>query len=310
MDVRLDAAASVLRLCFADIGEFAEFYSGGLLRGAVFVPFEKLPEEAPGDCFDLELTLPVRRAEHSAGTQGADVVLAGQLRSLETQAPRGFQLEVPPLTAELRSAIELYLTQVLRGEEPDVAFPAGAVQAHSATDDLFECGSGEGQGGQESSDGSARAGDRALAFQEEATGRAGDGRSIQMQLRDMTHAERIRLALSGGKAARAALIRNPQPVYHPFVIQNPRITRSELAAIAKNPNVAPEALRMIAANAQHMSDPAVRLNVVKNPKTDLQIAQKFLPRLPQAQLRQLARSEDLRAVIKAAAVRLLTRSQR
>jgi len=123
----------------------------------------------------------------------------------------------------------------------------------------------------------------------------------------MSHQERIRLAMSGGKAARAALIRNPQPVYHPYVVQNPRITRAELAAIAENPNVAPEALRWIAANAQHMSDPTIRLNIVKNPKTDGQVAQKYMQRLPQAQLRQLARSEDLRGPLKSMAVRLLNR---
>ena len=81
-----------------------------------------------------------------------------------------------------------------------------------------------------------------------------------------------------------------------------------LAAIAKNPNVAPDALRMIASSAQHMADPAVRLAIVKNPKTDAQIAQKFLPRLSQAQLRQLARGDDVRANIRSAALRLVNRS--
>jgi hypothetical protein len=261
---------------FADVNELVEVYTRQLVSGALFVPLEKLADEAPGAFCTVELQLPI----------GAETFRAeGTIESVSMQAPRGVRLRLLPLDDVLRGAIEVYITQALRGETPSVRLPPPPA---AAIEDA----------------------DTALAFQEEATGLAAEGRSIQAQLREMTHNERIRLALSGGKAARAALIRNPQPVYHPYVVQNPRITNAELAAIAKNPNVAPEALRMIAGNAQHMSDPSVRFAIVKNPKTDAQLAQKLLPRLTQAQLRQLARSEDVRANLRSAALRLTNRSGR
>ena len=254
----------------ADVAELVDVYTRQLANGTLFLPLEKLEgDPAPGAACAVELELPLG---------GESFRVEGILESVAAQAPRGIRLRLVPLGGELRAAIESYITQALRGETPSARMPA----------------SGEA--------------DAALAFQEEATGLAAEGRSIQTQLREMSHADRIRLALSGGKAARAALIRNPQPVYHPYVVQNPRITASELAAIAKNPNVAPDALRMIAGNAQHMSDPAVRFAIVKNPRTDAQIAQKFLPRLSQAQLRQLARADDVRANIRSAALRLVSRA--
>jgi hypothetical protein len=267
------SAAGAYTARLADVAELVDVYTRQLVPGALFLPLEKLDGAEPGAPCAVEIQLPI----------GSDSFrVEGVLESVASQPPRGLHVRLAPLAPELRTALETYITQALRGETPRVELPA-------ASDD-------------------ADAGDAALAFQEEATGLAAEGRSMQAQLREMSHADRIRLALSGGKAARAALIRNPQPVYHPYVVQNPRITASELAAIAKNPNVAPEALRMIAASAQHMADPAVRLAIVKNPKTDAQIAQKFLPRLSQAQLRQLARSDDVRANIRSAALRLVSRA--
>jgi hypothetical protein len=266
MQVQRDEAGTyTVRL--QDVAELVDVYTRQLLAAALFLPLDKLEDEAAGAPCAAEIQLPV----------GSDAFrVEGTIERVASQPPRGVHVRLDALAPELRTALEAYITQALRGETPSVRLPAAE-------------------------------GDAALAFQEEATGLAAEGRSIQAQLREMSHADRIRLALSGGKAARAALIRNPQPVYHPFVVQNPRITPAELAAIAKNPNVAPEALRMIAASAQHMSDPAVRLAIVKNPKTDAQIAQKFLPRLSQAQLRQLARGDDVRANIRSAALRLVSR---
>ncbi len=263
-----EAGAYTARL--ADVAELVDVYTRQLLQNELFLPLEKLDGAEPGSPCAITFLLPLGSSTFR---------VEGALESVAEQPPRGVRVRLLPLAQELRTALETYITQALRGETPSVALPEA---------------SGDG--------------DVALAFQEEATGLASEGRSIQTQLREMSHADRIRLALSGGKAARAALIRNPQPVYHPYVVQNPRITPAELAAIAKNPNVAPEALRMIAASAQHMADPAVRLAIVKNPKTDAQLAQKFLPRLSQAQLRQLARADDVRANIRSAALRLVNRA--
>lgn len=270
MQVEGGGEAGVYAARLADVAELVDVYTRQLLQGVLFLPLEKLDGEAPGAACAVEIQLPL-------GARSFRV--EGTLESVASQPPRGLRIRLVPLAQELRTALEAYITQALRGETPSVELPARSDVA-----------------------------DEALAFQEEATGLAAEGRSIQAQLREMSHADRIRLALSGGKAARAALIRNPQPVYHPYVVQNPRITPAELAAIAKNPNVAPDALRMIAGNAQHMADPGVRLAIVKNPKTDAQIAQKFLPRLSQAQLRQLARADDVRANIRSAALRLVNRS--
>ena len=261
---------------FADATELVDVYTRQLAAGELFVPLEKDHDPAESD-YALCLHLP-RNDDR--------LQLRAQAIALEPGPPRGVRFRILSLDDATRSQLEAYLTELVRGDVPARRFDLEEAPEERAP----------------------RAADRALAFQEEATGRALDGRSIQAQLREMSHGDRIRLALTGGKAARAALIRNPQPVYHAHVVQNPRITRAELAAIARNPNVSPEALRAIAANAQHVSDPQVRLALVKNPKTDAQIAQKLLARLPQPQLRQIARSDDVRANLRAAAVRLLARS--
>ena len=280
MDAELLDVSSV-RVRFADTREFVDVYTRQLMRGTLFLPLEKIAGVNGGELLRVQVELPA---------DGQTFEVEGEVGSRSEAPPRGLWLETRPLDPALGSALEAYLTEVVRGDAPSTRLPAG----------------GSGAVGE----GADAAGDAALAFQEEATGAAQDGRSIQTQLREMSHAERVRLALTGGKAARAALIRSPQPTYHGYVVQNPRVTRQELAALAKNPNAAPDALRQIAANAQHMADPAIRLSIVRNPKTDPQVAQKFLSRLSQTQLRQLARSDDVRAPIKSGAVRLLQRSGR
>ena len=263
---------------FADATELVDVYTRQLAAGELFVPLEKDHDPAESD-YALCLHLPLSDDR---------LQLRAQALALEPGPPRGVRFRILSLDEATRSQLEEYITELVRGDTPARRFDLETSPEHAAP----------------------RAADQALAFQEEATGLANDGRSLHEQLRDMPHAEKIRLAMNGGKAARAALIRSPQPTYHIHVVKNPRITKGEIADLARNPNAGPDAIRWIAAQSPLMADPAIRLAIVKHPKTDPQLAHSYLGRLPRAELQRLARSDDVRANLRAAALRQLDRARR
>ena len=87
------------------------------------------------------------------------------------------------------------------------------------------------------------------------------------------------------------------------VISNPRITDSEVAAIAYSRNVDEEVLRKIAADNEWVRLYPVRLALVTNPKTPIAISRKLVATLNLKDLKNISRSKSVPTVVAHEAVR-------
>ena len=121
----------------------------------------------------------------------------------------------------------------------------------------------------------------------------------------MTVAEKIDLARNAPKEARTILLRDSNKLVQIAVITSPKITESEIIAIANNKQVSDEVLREIAMNREWLRNYQVRLALVNNPKTPLSIAMAQIPYINQRDLSMLAKSRAIpRPIIVAAQGRL------
>jgi hypothetical protein len=125
--------------------------------------------------------------------------------------------------------------------------------------------------------------------------------SLAQRLIRMTVLERIQLAMRGSREERGALIRDSNKVVQRAVLQSPRITPQEIESFAAMTSLASESLRWIGANRSLMKQYLVVRKLVNNPKTPLDIALRFIPRLNQADLKILTRNKNVADALRSTA---------
>src|SRR5207247_8156114 len=130
-------------------------------------------------------------------------------------------------------------------------------------------------------------------------------RSRYAQILTMKIAEKLKLALRGNKDARSILIRDASKLIRRFVMQNPRMSDTEVIAIARNRSSDEELLRIIVERREWMRNYQVRLALATNPKTPLAVALRQLPTLGERDLRMLAKSRNVPQPVVAQARRLV-----
>jgi hypothetical protein len=130
-------------------------------------------------------------------------------------------------------------------------------------------------------------------------------RSLYAQIINMGIGEKIKLALRGNRDARAILIRDAQKLIRRFVLQNPRVTDTEVVAVARNRSADEELLRVIADRREWMRNYQIRLALATNPKTPLVLALKQLTTLTDGDLRLLTKSKNVSATVASQARRIL-----
>jgi hypothetical protein len=129
--------------------------------------------------------------------------------------------------------------------------------------------------------------------------------SLYAQILGMGAQEKIKLALRGNRDARSILIRDGAKMIRRFVLQNPRITDGEVVAVARNRSSDEELIRIIADKREWIRNPQVKLALVTNPKTPLDIALKQVQGLGERDLRQLAKSKNVSNAVAVQARRML-----
>ena len=140
---------------------------------------------------------------------------------------------------------------------------------------------------------------------EEAEAAAPVARSLYAQILTMKIAEKLKLALRGNKDARSILIRDASKMIRRFVMHNPRISDTEVIAIARNRSSDEELLRIIVERREWMRNYQVRLALATNTQTPLAVALRQLPTLGERDLRMLAKSRNVPQTVVAQARRLL-----
>ena len=116
----------------------------------------------------------------------------------------------------------------------------------------------------------------------------------------LTASQKMSLALAGGREERAALMRDPNRTLQGYVLRNPRIGLDEVQAAAKLTSLLPEALVQIAEHPEWGRNPTICSAVARNPKTPTSLAVKLLDRIPEADVRQIAKGMGRAAIVQAA----------
>ena len=125
--------------------------------------------------------------------------------------------------------------------------------------------------------------------------------SVTQKIAALTVAQRMNLAMKGSREERGILIRDPNKLVSTAVLASPKITESEIEAIAKMANVSDEILRLVGNNRAWIKNYNVMLALVRNPKTPVAMAMNFLGRLNDKDLRQISTNRNVAEILRVTA---------
>lgn len=132
-----------------------------------------------------------------------------------------------------------------------------------------------------------------------------DEQNIYKIIGQLNTGQRLKLALSGNKAARELLIKDANKVVANSVLKNPRITEEEVQKVAHTKGTSDDMLRQIARNKEWVKSYTIRVGMLTNPKTPLQVSLKLLDTVYEKDLQGLAKSKNIPGALASAARRKL-----
>jgi hypothetical protein len=117
--------------------------------------------------------------------------------------------------------------------------------------------------------------------------------------------QRVHLALKGNREARSILMRDANKAVVVGVLNNPRITESEVETISNLKSISGEALRVIGLNRAWVRSYPIIHNLIRNPRTPVATSLPLLNRLFPKDLKALTSNRNVPEVIRKTAQRLL-----
>jgi hypothetical protein len=128
---------------------------------------------------------------------------------------------------------------------------------------------------------------------------------MEAEIAGMNTNQKMQLGMRGDRTARTLLLKDLNKNLQSFVIQNPRISLDEVRSLAANRQALPDVLNTIAANKDWGNNPNIVTALIRNPKTPGTTSSKLMDKVPIAEVRRLAKANDVpRAVMAAARKRL------
>jgi len=131
--------------------------------------------------------------------------------------------------------------------------------------------------------------------------------NLNVLIKSMSMAQKLKLAMYGNQAARQILIRDPLRKISLFVLSNPRISDAEIVDIAGNTNLDQQVFREVNKNGTWMKNYAVKRALVFNPKVPIDISSKWLKFLQDKDLEKLSKSKNIPQVVSSQSKKLLDR---
>lgn len=125
------------------------------------------------------------------------------------------------------------------------------------------------------------------------------------KVRALSRTEKLLLAPKADRSARAVLAQDNDAQVLQALLRNPRITLEEVARIARSTLLSATTAELIAKTAQWSSSAEIRSALVGNPRTPTPLALRLLPTLPEAEIRQIAKSTAVSQALRQAALRLV-----
>jgi len=130
-----------------------------------------------------------------------------------------------------------------------------------------------------------------------------DEKSAMQRLQEMTVPQKMSRAMKGTREERAILVRDPNKLISVAVLSSPKLTGSEVEAIAKMSSVSDEILRIISNNRNWMKNYVVVSALARNPKTPLPVSMNLLNRLNDKDLKVLSTNRNVPEVLRTTARR-------
>lgn len=125
-------------------------------------------------------------------------------------------------------------------------------------------------------------------------------------IKTLSVGQKIKLALTGGKEARDALIKDSNKLVAGGVIKNPQISDNEIIKVASANGTSEDILRQIARNRQFMANYAIKHAIITNPKTPMEVSMRLMPTLNKKDKEKLAKSRSVPSAVSALAKKLAT----
>jgi len=129
--------------------------------------------------------------------------------------------------------------------------------------------------------------------------------TIYQKTQGLSVSEKRLLALRGGKDVRSILIKDPNKDVSLTVLENPKITETEVELIAKSRSSPDEAIRKIIKKREWMKKYSIVLAIVSNPKTPAGIGIPLLSGLKTKDLSSLEKNRNISEAIRSSAKTLL-----
>ncbi len=130
--------------------------------------------------------------------------------------------------------------------------------------------------------------------------------NIMMKLQSLGVGERIQLALKGGREIRSILIKDTNKEVMLSVLENQKITETEVELIARSRSIPDEVLRRIAKNREWIKSYAIVHALVTNPKTPPGISVSMVGTLKLKDIAILEKNKNVPEVIRSVAKKLLS----
>lgn len=119
--------------------------------------------------------------------------------------------------------------------------------------------------------------------------RTGSPTASPVPVEELSHAQKIHLAMHGNRDQRNTILRDRNRALHVYVLKNPGITVDDVLAIAKNTQVGPEMYKQIAERQDWFQRPQIAIALARNHKVPGEIAIRALAFVAPDALRSLAK---------------------
>ena len=129
--------------------------------------------------------------------------------------------------------------------------------------------------------------------------------NLLQRIQALSVGERLQLALKGSREIRSILVKDSNKQVMLSVLDNQKITETEIEMIAKSRSVPEDALRTISKNREWLKNYAIMFALVTNPKTPPGISVTFVSSLKAKDLALLDKNKNVPELVRSAAKRLL-----
>jgi hypothetical protein len=122
---------------------------------------------------------------------------------------------------------------------------------------------------------------------------------------EMSKAEKMKAAYSGGLEFALEAIRSPNKAIAVAGINNPKVTEAEIPKILRSKSLCDDVVRVVCNNGDWTKSYEVKKQLIEHPKTPISLVMRWLPLMRQGDLKSLSKSKSIPGNVAMQAKRLL-----